>query len=50
MTNDEAKKCYHYFAVKNKWELYSFEWLKNKKAAIVNGDNCFQNALNETFY
>ena len=42
MTNDEAKKCY-YFAVKNELELYSSEWLKNKKAAIVNDDNCFQN-------
>ena len=46
MTNDEAKKCY-YFAVKNELELYSSEWLKNKKAAIVNDDNCFQNAVND---
>ena len=27
-------------------ELYSFEWLKNKKAAINNDNNSFQNALN----
>ena len=46
MTNDEPKKCY-YFAVKNELELYSSEWLKNKKAAIVNDDNCFQNAVND---
>ena len=46
MTNDEAKKCY-YFAVKHELELYSSEWLKNKKAAIVNDDNCFQNAVND---
>ena len=46
LTNDEAKKCY-YFAVKNELELYSSEWLKNKKAAIVNDDNCFQNAVND---
>ena len=45
MTNDESKKSY-YFAVKSNLELYSSEWLKNKKAAIVNGDACFQNALN----
>ena len=46
MTNDEGKICY-YFAVKNELELYSSEWLKNKKAAIVNDDNCFQNAVND---
>ena len=46
MTNDEGKICY-YFAVKNELELYSSEWLKNKKAAIVNDDNCFQNAEND---
>ena len=31
---------YYYFAVKNKLELYSSEWLRNKKEAIINGDNC----------
>ena len=34
MINDEAKKC-----------LRSSQWLKSKKAAIINGDNDFQNAL-----
>ena len=28
-------------------ELYSSEWLKNKKAAIINDDNWFQNALTD---
>ena len=46
MINDEAEE-YHYFAVKNLLELYSLEWLKSKKEAIVNGNNCFQNALND---
>ena len=46
MINDEVEKCY-YFAVKNLLELYSFEWLRSKKAAIINGDNGFQNALND---
>ena len=44
MINDEANKCY-YFAVKNLLELHSSQWLKSKKAAIINGDNDFQNAL-----
>ena len=46
MINDRIKKCY-YFAVKSILQLYSSEWLKNKKEAIINGDNCFQNALND---
>ena len=46
MINDGAERCY-YFAVKNLLELYSSEWLRNKKAAIFNGDNCFQNAVND---
>ena len=46
MINDDLKK-YYYFAVKNKLELYSSEWLRNKKKVIINGDNCFQNALDE---
>ena len=45
MTNDEAKKCYC-FAVKNELELYSSQWLKNKKEAIVNGDDAVNDALN----
>ena len=46
MINDDAEK-YYYFAVKRKLELYSSEWLGNKKEAITNGDNYFQNALND---
>ena len=46
MINDEANNCY-YFAVKNLSELYSLGWLRSKKEAIINGDNCFQNALND---
>ena len=46
MINDDAEKNY-YFAVKSKLELYPSEWLRNKKEAIINGDNCFQNALND---
>ena len=46
MTNDKAKRCY-YFAVKSLLELNSFKWLRSKKAAITNSNNCFQNALND---
>ena len=46
MINDEANNCY-YFAVKNLSELYSLGWLRSKKEAIINGDNCFKNALND---
>ena len=46
MINGEAKSCY-YFCVKNLSELYSLGWLKSKKEAIINSDNCFQNALND---
>ena len=46
MINDEANNC-HYFGVKNLSELYSLGWLKSKKEAIINSDNCFQNALND---
>ena len=28
-------------------EFNSSEWLRNKKASIINGDNCFQDALNK---
>ena len=42
MINDNEK--YYYFAVKSELELYSSEWLRSKKQAIINGDNCFQNA------
>ena len=43
---NETGNCY-YFAVKNLLELYSLGWLRSKKEAIINGDNCFQNALND---
>ena len=46
MINDEANNCY-YFAVKNLSELYSLGWLRSKKEAIINGDNDFQNALDD---
>ena len=46
MINDEANN-YHYFAVKNLSELNSLGWLRGKKEAIINGDNDFQNALND---
>ena len=47
MINNEAKGCY-YFAVKNLSELYSLDWLRSKKEAIISGDNDFQNALDDT--
>ena len=46
MINGEANNCY-YFAVKNLSELYSLGWLRSKKEAIINGDNEFQNALDD---
>ena len=45
MINDDQK--YYYFAVKSKLKLYSSEWLRSKKEAIINGCNCFQNTLND---
>ena len=41
MINDAYNEKYYYFAVKSKLELYSSEWLRNKKEAIIDGDNCF---------
>ena len=38
---------YYYFTVKSKLEFYSSEWLRNKKEAIIDSDNGFQNALND---
>ena len=46
MTNDEGKICYH-FPVKNLAESYSLGWSRSRKEAIINGNNCFQNALND---
>ena len=45
MVNDDKK--YHYFAVKSKLELHSYEWLRSKTESIANKDNCFQNASND---
>ena len=45
MVNDDKK--YHYFAVKSKLELHSYEWLRRKTESITNEDNCFQNASND---
>ena len=45
MINDDSEK--YYFAVKSKLELYSSGRLSNKNEAIINGDNCFQNAQND---
>ena len=45
MINDDQK--YYYFAVKSKLELYSSEWLRNKKQSTTEGNKCFQNALND---
>ena len=41
MINDAYNEKYYYFPVKSKLELYSSEWLRNKKEAIIDGDNCF---------
>ena len=46
MINDEANN-YYYFAIKNLSELNSLGWLRGKKEAIINGDNDFQNALDD---
>ena len=45
MINDDEK--YYYFAVKNKLELCSSEWLRSRKETITSEDNCFQNALDD---
>ena len=47
MINDEANSCY-YFAMKNLSELNSFGWLRGKKEAAINGDNDFENVLDDT--
>ena len=46
MINDEANNCY-YFAVKNWSELNSLGWLRGKKEVTVNGDNDFEDALDD---
>ena len=46
MINDKTSNCY-YFPVTNLLELNSLGWLRSKKEAIINGDNNFENALND---
>ena len=46
MVNSEANNCY-YFALKNLSELYYLGWLRSKKKSIINGDNNFQNVLDD---
>ena len=46
MINNEANDSY-YFGVKNMSELNSLGWLMGKKEAIINGNNGFQNALDD---
>ena len=46
MVNNEANNCY-YFTLKNLSELYYLGWLRSKKKSIINGDNNFQNALDD---
>ena len=45
ITDDEK---YYYFAVKSKLELSASEWLRSKNESIINENNCFQNALNDS--
>ena len=45
MINGEANN--YYFAVKDLLDLNSFGWLSGKKEAVINGDNEFQNALDD---
>ena len=46
MVNNKANNCY-YFALKNLSELYYLGWLRSKKKSIINGDNNFQNVLDD---
>ena len=46
MINDKANN-YYYFAVENLSELNSSKWIRCKKAAIINSDNDFKNALDD---
>ena len=48
MINDDDSEKYYYFAVKSKLELCSSEWLRSKKESMINEDNCFQDALNDS--
>ena len=46
MVNNKANNCY-YFALKNLSELYYLGWLRSKNKSMINGDNNFQNALDD---
>ena len=48
MINDDDDDEYCHFVVKSKLELYSSEWLRNKKESITIKDNCFRNAINDS--
>ena len=48
MISGDNNEQYHYFAVKSKLQLYSYEWLRSKKESITSKDNCFHNALNDS--
>ena len=41
INDDDDDEKYYYFDVTNKVELYSSEWLRNKKESIINSDSCF---------
>ena len=41
INDDDDNEKFYYFAVKNKLELCSSEWLRSKKELITNKDNCF---------
>ena len=47
VNDDDDDEKYYYFAVKRKLELYSSEWLRNKKESITNENNCLKNSLKE---
>ena len=44
MINNKANNCY-YFAVKNFPELYSQDWLRCKKVAIIDRDDLSLEAI-----
>ena len=47
INDDDDDEKYYYFVVKSKLELYSSKWLRSKNQSITNGDNYFQDALND---
>ena len=48
INNDDDNEKFYYFAVKIILDLYSSEWLRNKKESTNNEDNCYQNALSDS--